>query len=205
MKLMQLVLDDLEVYAPVTLRGPRMTDDEFLAFCQEHEDLQIESNAFGEIELMPGTGPDTGDSNAEITHQLRSWAKRDGRGKSYDSSTLFVLPDGSRRSPDASWIEKTRARLPESQHGHLWHICPDFVIELRSPSDRLPRLQNKMREWITAGVRLGWLIDPEERTVSIYRPDREPEVLRNPATVAAGDPLGGFTLDLGEVWGSLAP
>lgn len=201
---MELVLANLEHYAPVVLRGPRLSDEEFLEFCAEHEDLRVESNENGELELMPGTGPDTGDRNAEITHQLRAWAKRDARGRTYDSSTLFILPNGARRSPDAAWVARERiAALPAAQRGHLWRLCPDFVVELRSPSDRLALVDSKMREWIANGVKLGWLIDTEGRNVIIYRPEREPEVLANPASIAGDGPVDGFVLDLKEVYSEL--
>ncbi len=198
---MQLVLDNLESIAPVILRGLRMSDDEFLDFCQEHEDLRVESNANGEIELMAGTGPKTGRRNAILTIQLGVWALTDARGSTFDSSTLFVLPSGARRSPDASWISAARiAAVPAGQEDRLWHICPEFVIELRSHSDRGANLDEKMREWIANGVELGWLIDPENRSVAIYRPGHETEIVARPASIAAGPPVAGFVLDLSKVF-----
>jgi Uma2 family endonuclease len=198
---MELVLPNLELYAPVTLRGTKLSDREFLEFCADHEDLRVESNEGGEIEIMPGTGPETGKRNLEIAMQLGWWTKLDGRGSAFDSSTLFVVPSGARRSPDASWIAKSRiAGLPPAQRGHLWQICPEFVIELRSPSDRLPLLEAKMREWIASGAQLGWFIDPDQRTVTVYRPQSEPEVLIEPAKVSGEGPIKGFVLDLADIW-----
>lgn len=199
---MELVSQQFELFSFAILRSDPMTDDEFLRFCADHEDLRIESNQLGEIEIMPGTGPDTGDLNAEIGHQLRAWNKQTRLGRSFDSSTMFALPSGARRSPDASWIAKSRINaLPPEQLGHLWHICPEFIIKLRSPSDRLSALRLKMREWIANGTQLAWLIDPEERTVAIYRAGQpEPQLLKEPATVAGEGPVTGFTLDLTEIW-----
>ena len=203
---MDLVLDQIELYSRITLRGRNVTDDEFLRFCAEHQDLRVESNADGEVELMPGTGPETGDRNAEIAYQLRAWTKRDLRGVSFDSSTLFVLPSGARRSPDASWIAKDRiAALPPEQRGHFWHLVPEFVIELRSPGDRLPELRAKLAEWLANGTQLGWLIDPAERSVIVFRAglragDDAPEILMNPATIEGEGPVLGFSLDLTEIW-----
>ena len=122
---MDLVLGNLELYSPVVLRGLRLTDGEFLAFCAEHEDLRVESNAAGEVELMAGTGPDTGRRNLRIAVQIGNWAIQSGHGEAFDSSTLFVLPSGDRRTPDASWIAKSRiAALPPDQRGHLWADLP---------------------------------------------------------------------------------
>ena len=173
---MPLLIDD--AFLPAILASHPMTDDEFAAFCAEHPDLSFEMTAEGEIVVMAPTYPLTGDRNAEISGQLRAWAKKDGRGRTYDSSTGFVLPNGARRSPDASWILKSRiAQLAPAKRENAWHFCPDFVIELRSPSDRLRALENKMREYLANGAQLGWLIDPARRSVTIYRPNHEPETL----------------------------
>ncbi|MBM3735772.1 MAG: Uma2 family endonuclease [Acidobacteria bacterium] len=132
------------------------------------------------------------------------WADLDGRGVTTESSTGFVLPDGARRSPDAGWIENSR--IPADGAPDLdeyWHTCPNFVIELKSRTDRLPTLREKMEEWISSGVSLGWLIDPETRTVEIYRPGRDPESLKNPDRVRGEGPVEGFTLDLKKVWNPL--
>jgi len=199
---MALVIDDS--FLPATLSAPPMTDDEFAAFCAEHPDLMFEMTAEGELLVMAPTSPMTGDRNAEFSWQLRSWAKKDGRGKTYDSSSGFVLPNGARRSPDASWILKSRiaALAPEKREG-AWHLCPDFVIELRSPSDRLGVLKRKMQEYIANGAQLGWLIDPVHRSVTIYRPNREPETRREIDSVGGEAPISGFVLDLSDIWNPL--
>ncbi|MBM3740311.1 MAG: Uma2 family endonuclease [Acidobacteria bacterium] len=196
-----LVLDDISAYSSVLLDGPRLTDDEFLSFCDEHDEYRVESTAEGELEIMPLPGPDTGTQNAWIISQLTHWAVRTGRGRFFDCSSTFGLPNGARRAPDAAWISRERASaVPKSERGKIWHVCPEFVIELRSPSDRLSRLRRKMEEWTANGAELAWLVDPPYRRVTIYRPGRDPEVLEAPPTVAGEGPVEGFVLDLALVW-----
>ncbi len=189
---------------PATLASHPMTDEEFAAFCAEHPDLSFEMTAEGEVIVMAPTAPLTGDRNSEIDWQLRTWAKKDGRGRTYDSSTGFVLPNSARRSPDASWILKSRiAQLAPAKREGAWHFCPDFVIELQSPSDRPRVLKNKMREYLANGAQLGWLIDPARRSVTVFRPNREPETLTDINSMEGEDPVAGFVLDLSEVWDPL--
>jgi Uma2 family endonuclease len=200
---MQLVVEDFESMAPVILNPSRvpMTDDEFVAFCQQYEDCSVECTAEGEIIIMPPTYWITGKQNAKIIIRLGTWAEKDGRGEVCDSSTGFRLPNGARRSPDASWIRKDRVTgLPKQQQQGFLHLCPDFVIELRSSTDRINRLKTKMEEYIANGAELGWLIDPKERTVWIYRPGRAPESLANPDRVAGEGPVAGFVLELADIW-----
>jgi Uma2 family endonuclease len=200
---MQLVVEDFESMAPVILNPLRvpMTDKEFVAFCQQYEDCSVECTAEGEIVIMPPTYSRTGKRNSEIIFQLMMWAKKDGRGEVYDSSAGFRLPNGARRSPDASWIRKERvAALPKKQQEGFYHLCPDFVIELRSPTDRINRLKAKMEEYIANGAELGWLIDPKERTVWIYRPSRVAECAVNPERVLGEGPVVGFVLELADIW-----
>src|SRR4051794_6899262 len=166
---MAMLLEDS--FLPATLSSRPMTDAEFAAFCDEHPDLFFEMTADGELIVMPPTHSKTGVRNARVVRQLDVWAEKNGRGVATDSSTGFVLPNGARRSPDAAWtlnseIEKL---TPESSEGY-WHLCPAFVIELRSDSDRLRKLRGKMQEYIENGAHLGWLLDPETRSVEIYRP-----------------------------------
>ena len=178
-----------------------MNDDEFFKFCQKHKDLRIERSAEGEIIIMPPTGWETGDKNAEITMQLRSWAKKDGSGKSADSSAGYKMPNGAVMSPDASWIsnEKLEKVSPAKRRKFL-PLAPDFVIELRSQSDSLSKLKEKMQEYIENGVSLGWLIDPQEKQIFVYRAGKEVEVLEN-STAISGEPLlQGFVLNLKEIW-----
>jgi Uma2 family endonuclease len=193
-----------EAFLPATLTAPPMSDREFADFCAEHPDLFFETTSSGEIIVMPPTFSTTGARNLEIGIQLGIWARQDRSGIANDSSTGFLLPNGARRSPDASWTPKLEIAVlpPESRDGY-WHLCPAFVIELRSQSDRLPVLRAKMHEYIANGARLGWLIDPDNRTVEVYRPDREPELLRNIDCVAGEGPVLGFELDLRTVWDPL--
>ncbi len=176
------------------------TNDEYFNFCREHKDLQFETNAHGDLIIMPPTGAETGDKNSEINMQLRVWAKKDGTGKTFDSSTEFELPSGAKKSPDATWILKERYyALTLAQRESFPPICPDFVVELRCKSDRLKPIQDKMAEYIENGVRLGWLIDPYKKQVHIYRKNGEIEILENPKTVSGENVLEGFELDLAEI------
>jgi len=201
--LMQLVVEDFESMAPVILNPCRvpMTDEEFVAFCQQYEDCFVECTAEGEIVIMPPNYSRTGERNLEIGFQLKLWTKKDGRGRAYDPSAGFRLPNGARRSPDASWIRKDRvAALPKEQQERFYHLCPDFVIELRSSTDRINRLQAKMEEYMANGAELGWLIDSEERTVWIYRPGRPAECLVNTERIPGEWPVAGFVLELADIW-----
>jgi Uma2 family endonuclease len=179
----------------------KLTDDQFFEFCQLNRDLRIERTASGELEIMSPTGTETGGSNFDLAVELGIWVRKDGMGKGFDSSTGFTLPNGAERSPDISWIrlERWNALTPEQQEKFA-PICPDFVVELRSPSDSLTTLQNKMQEWIDNGVRLGWLIDRKHRRVYVYRPGVSVECLDNPATVSGGPVLPGFVLDMSKIW-----
>lgn len=176
------------------------TDEEYFDFCQQHKDLRIETNKDGDLIIMPPTGVETGDRNSELNMQLRLWAKKNKKGKTFDSSTEFTLPSGAKKSPDASWILKERYdALSQKEREGFSHIAPDFVAELRSKSDRLKPIQDKMAEYIENGVRLGWLIDPYKKRVHIYRQNGEIEILENPKIVSGEDVLEGFELDLEEI------
>jgi Uma2 family endonuclease len=194
-----------EAFLPATLTAPPMTDQQFADFCAEHPDLFFEMTADGEIIVMPPNFSLTGIRNGEITSQLTRWAEKDRRGTVGDSSTGFVLPNGARRSPDASWTAREEiGKLPRESLEGYWHLCPAFVIELRSQSDRLPALRAKMREYAANGAQLGWMIDPESRAVEVYLPGREPELLAGVDSVSGEGPVAGFVLDLTRVWNPLA-
>lgn len=194
-----------ESFLPAILTAPPMTDEEFAAFCSEHPDLFFETTATGDLIVMPPNYTLTGIRNGEILGQLRDWARRSESGVVSDSSTGFVLPNAARRSPDAAWTSRARiAALDPAQVERYWHLAPDFVIELRSHSDRLPVLQAKMREWIENGAALAWLIDPERRAVEIYRAAQAPEVLENASGIQGEGPVTGFTLNLQRVWEPLS-
>jgi Uma2 family endonuclease len=194
-----------EAFLPAILTAPPMTDQQFADFCCEHPDLFFEMTAEGEIIVMPPNFSLTGIRNREITGQLDRWAAEQQRGIVGDSSTGFVLPNGARRSPDASWTARDQInKLPKESLLGYWHLCPAFVIELRSRFDRLPTLRAKMREYIANGAQVGWMIDPEARTVEVYRPDREPELLTGVGSVSGEGPVAGFVLNLTRVWDPLA-
>jgi Uma2 family endonuclease len=173
---------------------------EFEKICRENSGMQIEMSKEGEISVMPPTESATSEKNADIIIQLGSWAKKDKSGKVYESSGGFVLPDGAIRSPDACWILKERLeKLSDSERQGFMNICPDFVIELRSASDSLPKLKAKMHEYIENGARLGWLIDAVKNKVHVYRQNKPIEILENPRTLSGEDVLKGFELDLSEI------
>jgi Uma2 family endonuclease len=193
-------MPQLVVCEEATLNVTPMTDDEFFEFCGQNPEYRIERTAEGRIIVMSGTGGKTGNRNALLTWELSGWALKDKHGVAFDSSTLFRLPNGAMRSPDASWVPRSRlTALTPSQKERFLPLCPDFVIELTSPSDRLPAAREKMDEWMANGCQLGWVIDVKSRCVYIYRPDGV-EVLQSPAEVTAGDPVSGFTLHLQAIW-----
>ncbi len=191
-------------YPPLVLHlGPaiQMDEEQFFQFCRINDELRIERTAEGDLEVMPPTGGGTGYRNVKVVTRLAVWAERDDTGIVFDSSAGFVLPNGATRSPDASWVRRERlASLSAQQKERFLPLCPDFVVELRSPSDRLEQLQYKMREYAENGARLGWLIDPGERKVYVYEPEKEVRALENPGKIS-GDPiLPQFVLDLGPIW-----
>lgn len=178
-----------------------MDDEQFFHFCSVNRDLRIERTAEGEIEIMPPTGWETGRRNMAIAGQLWAWALRDGTGVATDSSAGFNLPNGATRAPDAAWVRRERlAGLTTEQKERFLPLCPDFVVELRSPSDGLDALREKMEEYMENGARLGWLLDAPEKRCYVYRPGRETELLEEPATLSAEPELAGFTLDLAPIW-----
>lgn len=178
-----------------------MTDEQFFAFCHQNRDYRIERNATGEITIMPPTGSETGNRNFDLIVQLGIWTRQNGTGIGFDSSAGFTLPNGAMKSSDAAWIklEKWHTLTPKQQQKFA-PICPDFIIELRSPSDNLQPLKDKLQEYIDNGVSLGWLIDRKNRKVYIYRPNSEVECLDNPATLSGESILPQFVLQLSTIW-----
>ena len=189
---------------PVTIHFPwitSMTVQEFYQFCLANQDLRIERTANGEVIIMPPAFSDTGNRNIKISQQLANWSDQDGSGESFDSSAGFTLPNGATRSPDASWISLERWNaLTDEQEASFAPICPDFVIELRSSSDHLNDLQEKMQEYLSNGIILGWLIDRKNRQVYVYRPNQEVEILDTPETVKGDPELPGFGLQMAKIW-----
>ncbi|MEP7336311.1 MAG: Uma2 family endonuclease [Acidobacteriota bacterium] len=167
----------------------KITDDEFFKFCMRNRDLRIEMSKEGEMIIMMGAGGEGGNRNFKLTARLGSWVEADGTGEGFDSSTEFSLPNGAKRSPDFSRIRRERwEALSAKQREEFPPICPDFVVELRSRTDRLPPLKKKMEEYIANGAQLGWLIDPLKKKVHIYRPNAEVEILDKPKSLS-GEPL----------------
>jgi len=178
-----------------------LTDEQFFELCSENRDLQFEKTADGVLIIMPPMGGETGRRNVSILFQLETWSQQDKTGVTFDSSTCFKLPNGANRSPDGSWIqlERWQQLTPEARE-KFPPICPDFVIELRSKTDSLTTLQNKMKEYQQNGVKLGWLIDPIQKKVEIYRLNQPVEILQNPDQLSGEDILKGFILDLNPIF-----
>jgi len=193
------------ISSPLILHFPssmQMTDEKFFDFCQENRDLRIERNRFGDISIMSPAGSETGNREGNIFGQLWVWSEKDGTGITFSPSTGFTLSTGAERSPDASWIKLERwNQLTPKQQKKFAPICPDFVIELRSASDNLQPLKEKMQEYMQEpGIQLGLLIDRKNRRVYIYRPGQIEECLENPDTVSFESVLPGFVLDMGKIW-----
>jgi Uma2 family endonuclease len=184
----------------VVLHWP-LSDAQFTKLCRLNPDVRLEYTSDGDLLIMTPTGGWTGRRNARLTRLFGAWAEAEGSGVLFDSSTGFVLPNGAKRSPDVSWVRRERweALGPRQQEG-LPPLCPDFVLELRSPSDSLAALQDKMAEYRDNGARLGWLLDPVEHTVYVYHPGQPVERLVEPETLTGEPVLPGFVLHLHEVW-----
>ncbi len=176
----------------------QLNDEEFFRFCVENSDLRIERSSNLEIIIMSPTSSLSGKINTEIIRQLSNWNVHEKKGEVFDSSTGFTLPDRSVFSPDASWVSDAKWNaLSEEQKNSFSPVCPEFIIEIRSKSDSLPEMQKKMNKWIMNGCRLGWLIDPLDKQVHLYRPDQSPEIIDGFAQpVQATLPVEGFVLDL---------
>lgn len=179
----------------------KLTDEEYYKLATAHQNLRIERTPTGELVIMPPTGGNTGRRNISISAQLENWSRQDKTGVAFDSSTSFNLPNGGYRSPDASWIRLERWNtLTEEQKDTFPPICPDYAIELRSKTDSLKYLQNKMQEYLASGLRLGWLIDPKTKKVEIYRQGKVVEVLESPTALSGEDVLPGFVLDFQPIF-----
>ena len=194
-----------EGVAPWVLQMPEgldLTDDQFFEFCVlNREMLRIERTAEGEILIMSPTGGRSSHQNMEISGQLYLWAKGDGTGVAFDSNGGFTLPNNAMLSPDTAWVDRRRlAPLTAEEKGKFLPLCPDFVVELRSPSDRLADLKQKMEEYVSNGALLGWLMEPFERQVFVCRLNQPIQQLDQPPSVDAGPELPGFVLDLTKIW-----
>lgn len=177
-----------------------LEEAEFYRLCKANPDLKLELSAKGELIIMPPTGWDTGYRNNSLSWYITSWARKDGTGIVLNSSTGFRLPNGALRSPDVSWVLRSRIEAINPDPEKFLPLCPDFAVELRSASDNLSPIQDKLQEYLDNGLRLGWLIDPKGRNVEIYRPDISVETV-DFSTVLSGEPiLKGFTLDMKQVY-----
>lgn len=189
------------VATALDLHSIGLSDEQFFQLCQDNEDLRLELTAEGELIIMAPTGGTTGSRNATINARLTVWAEKDGTGLTFDSSTLFCLPNGAKRSPDAAWVSYERWNaLTEEQRESIVPLCPDFVLELRSATDSLRFLEAKMQEYIANGAQLGFLIDPKSTRVYVYRPDESVETLDNPETISGEPVLPGFVLSMKDIW-----
>ena len=179
----------------------KLTSEQFYQLCEENPELKLERNANGELIVMPPTGGETGKRNLTAGAQLWTWNEQTELGEAFDSSTGFTLPNKADRSPDVSWVEKSRwSALTPEQKDKFIPLCPDFVIELLSPSDSLKKTQEKMQEYMENGCRLGWLINRKKREVEIYRRGQDVEVLQSPLTLSGENVLPGFVLNLQKIW-----
>ena len=181
----------------------QLTREQFYQLCEENPDLKLERNAQGELIIMPPTGGETGRSNVNLILQVASWNEQNQLGEVFDSSTGFTLPSGADRSPDVSWVEKSRwDALTKEQKEKFLPLCPDFVIEIMSPNDSLKKTQKKMQEYIENGCRLGWLINRKKQEVEISRPGQDVEVLKFPRTISGENILPGFALNSAKKFGN---
>jgi Uma2 family endonuclease len=203
---MQVVLPEQALPAKLTLNPDlRMSDDEYYDFCMANADVRFERTAQGEIIIVPPAGGESDYQTLEVAAQLRDWAKRDGRGKSFGPSVEFILPTRAAYSPDAAWVSNERlAQLTKEQRRKFLLLCPEFVVEVMSPTDRLKTAQDKMDDWMTNGVQLSWLIDGDNQTVYVYRAGQSgAEKQAGGKTLAGEGPVNGFELNLTDIWAGL--
>jgi len=185
----------------LNMESVQLTDEQFYSICGDNPDLRFELTAGRELVIMSPTGSKTGNRNSKINQRLANWADADGSGVCFDSSAGFTLPNGAKRSPDAAWIKRERwEALTETQQDEFAPICPDFVVELRSPTDTLGDLQNKMLEYIENGARLGWLFDPPTKRVYVYRLGQPVECLEDPSSLSGEPVLPAFVFEPNEIW-----
>ena len=190
--------DGRDIYLPFV---GKVSDEQYLELCERNPDLRVERTAEGDLIIMSPTGGKSGTQNFYLTGKFSTWVETDGRGKGFDSSTEFSLPNGAKRMPDVSWVRNERWNLlSDEQKKQFPPLCPDFVIELRSPSDRLNALREKMEEYVANGAQLGWLIDPFEKKIHIYRPNTAVEILEDPKQISGESLLKGFILDVQALW-----
>ena len=180
----------------------KVSDRQLELLARDNPDARLETNSIGRLIIMPPTGGETGNRNSDLLIQIGIWNKQNKLGKVFDSSTGFKLPNDAVRSPDVSWISLFKWNaLSATQRKKYLPLAPDFVLELMSPTDSLPELQNKMKEYMNCGVRLGWLINPDDKQVEIYRLGKDPEILDNPQSLFGEDIMPNLVVDLSEILG----
>lgn len=191
---------DTTTWLVLDVRSLRLTDDQFIRLCCDNRDFRIEMTATGELIIMPPPGAKTGKRGSKINQRLANWTDQNGAGVCFESNTGFTLPNGAKRGPDAAWMLLDRwNRITEDQQEKLPVICPDFILELRSPSDRLRDVQDKMEEYMANGARLGWLLDPFENCAFIYQLGQPAYRIDNPAFLTGDPVLPGFKFDFREI------
>jgi Uma2 family endonuclease len=195
------------MHSTLTLELPtttllHVTPQQFEELAAANPDLQLERTSLGELIVNPPTGGESSQRNFSLTTQLGIWFEaNEDLGEGFDSSGGFILPNGATRSPDVSWVSRQRwETLTPEQRRRFVPLCPDFVVELRSATDSLTKLQEKMQEYLDNGARLGWLIDPQNQRVEIYRPGQPVEILEHPMELSGEDVLPGFVLNLRRIW-----
>ena len=188
---------------PLRLQMPsewKLTNENILDLCSLNDRWQIETDGEGGVIVMAPSGPLSSERSGRIYAQTLFWSDTTERGCCFESNALFELPNGDRRSPDASWISEERMAGLEADDEGVWHVCPDFVVEVRSNSDRLSQQQTKMEMWISQGARLGWLVDPYAETVWLYRPKQAPERLERPMSLTASEIADDLIIDFTRIW-----
>ncbi len=199
---MELLIHAPASLAPRTLRfDPPLSEDELFRFCQLNDVFRIELTREGVIEMNAPAGFETGGGNSEITAQLHTWWRTHRRGRVFDSNTGWTLPDGSMLSPDASYLSaEALARVPQSERDRFAHVCPEFIIELMSKTDRLTAAKKKITRWMENGVKLGWLVQPKRERVFVYAAGQPEPIEVTGSQVEGSGPVEGFCLNLDEVW-----
>ncbi len=191
-----------DVLLPVVLHpAKRFSDEELLEFCAANEVLRIERTAEGDLVVMTPAGGRTSNREGYIFRELDLWVEREAKGIAFNSNGGFLFPDGTMRSPDAAWLSSGQWNLltKKQQEGFL-PVCPEFVVELRSPGDRASQVEARLEFWMSRGVQLGWLIDPQRRLVMIYRSGQEPDTLLRPEFLDGEGPVAGFRLKMQRFW-----
>ncbi|MDJ0661165.1 MAG: Uma2 family endonuclease [Crocosphaera sp.] len=183
----------------LNIKNVGLSDEQFYQLCQVNDQWRLEETAQGELIIMPPVGAISGNRESEFNADVVIWNRQTKLGKVFSSSTVFILPNGGKRSPDVAWISNQRWNsLTLEEKEKFAPICPDFVIELRSRTDALNQLQTKMQEYLNSGLKLGWLIDPQNQKVEIYRQNQPVEILSLPTLLSGENILPGFSLELAK-------